>query len=188
MLPDNKHQTPVIGFSAYSGTGKTTLLTKVIPLLRRCNLRLAVIKHAHEGFEIDQPGKDSFEIRKADSYQVLISSNKRKALITEYGDQPESTLNELIGELDHRHIDLILVEGFKREHFDKIELHRAALNKPFLYPQDDDIVALATDHAVIMTKDLPLLDINNPEQIAKFICARLNLSTENDHLKINNQL
>jgi molybdopterin-guanine dinucleotide biosynthesis protein MobB len=187
-MPNNKHQPPVIGFSAYSGTGKTTLLTKVIPLLRLCKLRLAVIKHAHEDFDIDQPGKDSFEIRKADTYQVLISSQKRKALITEYGDQPESSLSELIDDLDHSHLDLILVEGFKREHFDKIELHRADLNKPFLYQQDDDIVALATDQPVTMTKDLPLLDINKPEQIAGFICTRLNLVTEEDYMKKINQL
>ncbi len=187
-MPQSKHQTPVIGFSAYSGTGKTTLLKKVIPLLRMCNLRLAVIKHAHEGFDVDQPGKDSFEIRKADTYQVLISSSKRKALITEYGDQAESSLNDLIEELDHSRIDLILVEGFKREHFDKIELHRAGLDKPYLYPQDSDIVALATDTPVIMTKNLPLLDINKPEQIAGFICKRLNLVSEGEYLDKINQL
>jgi molybdopterin-guanine dinucleotide biosynthesis protein MobB len=187
-MPNHKHQTPVIGFSAYSGTGKTTLLTKVIPLLRLRKLRLAVIKHAHEDFDIDQPGKDSFEIRKADTYQVLISSQKRKALITEYGEQPESTLSELIDDLDHSHLDLILVEGFKREHFDKIELHRTELNKPYLYQQDDDIVALATDQPVTMTKDLALLDINKPEQIAKYICTRLNLATEEDYMKKINQL
>ena len=182
------NNTPIIGFSAYSGTGKTTLLKKVIPLLRLCHLRLAVIKHAHEGFEIDQPGKDSFEIRKADSYQVLISSAKRKALITEYGDQPEPGLQELIADLDHSRLDLILVEGFKREHFDKIELHRVALDKPYLYPQDNDIVALATDAPVILSKDLPLLDINKPEQIAGFICKRLNLVQEEDYIKKMNQL
>jgi molybdopterin-guanine dinucleotide biosynthesis protein MobB len=187
-MSNHRHLTPVIGFSAFSGTGKTTLLTKVIPLLRLCKLRLAVIKHAHEGFDIDQPGKDSFEIRQAGTSQVLISSQKRKALITEYSDQAESSLSELIDDLDHSCIDLILVEGFKREHFDKIELHRAALGKPYLYQQDDDIVALATDQPVIMTKDLPLLDINEPEQIAQFICKRLNLVTEDDYLKKINQL
>lgn len=163
-----KQNTPVIGFSAYSGTGKTTLLKSVIPLLREKNLRLGVIKHAHHDFEIDHPGKDSFELRKADAFQVLISSRKRKALITEYfDDQEEPRLAELIAELEHDCIDLILVEGFKNEHFDKIELHREALARPYLYERDADIIALATDHPV--STELPLLDINQPQAIADFI-------------------
>lgn len=161
-------QTPVIGFSAFSGTGKTTLLTKLIPLLRDKKLCLAVIKHAHHDFEIDHPGKDSFELRKADACQVLISSGRRKALITEYNEnQNEPSLDELIDELDHQNIDLILVEGFKRERFSKIELHRKALGKPYLYTGDSDIIALATDHKVDTT--LPVLDINQPQEIADFI-------------------
>lgn len=181
-MPNNNYKTPVIGFSAYSGTGKTTLLTRIIPLLRQCKLRLAVIKHAHRGFDIDHPGKDSFELRKADTYQVLISSSRRKALITEFNEQPESTLSELIDDLDHDHIDLILVEGFKSEHFTKIELHRSELNKPYLYQQDEDIIALATDHPVNPTKQLPVLDINQPKQIAEFICKLINTSIKQETL------
>jgi len=163
-----KTSTPVIGFSAYSGTGKTTLLKSLIPLLREKKLCLAVIKHAHHDFEIDHPGKDSFELRKADAFQVLISSGKRKALITEFDEtQTEPSLAELIAELDHDRIDLILVEGFKHEHFDKIELHREVLAKPYLHELDPDIIALATDHPV--TTRLPLLDINQPQAIADFI-------------------
>ena len=161
---------PVIGFSAYSGTGKTTLLKKIIVLLRQRDLRLAVIKHAHHDFEIDHPGKDSFELRKADAYQMLISSSKRKALITEFASfQQEPTPNELINDLDHENIDLILVEGFKREHFAKIEIHRKSLDKPYLFENDSDIIALATDHPVNTTTDLMLLDMNKPEVIADFI-------------------
>ncbi|MCP4078505.1 MAG: molybdopterin-guanine dinucleotide biosynthesis protein B [Gammaproteobacteria bacterium] len=161
---------PVIGFSAYSGTGKTTLLKKIIALLRKRDIRLAVIKHAHHDFEIDHPGKDSFELRKADAYQMLISSGKRKALITEFASfQDEPSLNELINDLDHENIDLILVEGFKREHFAKIELHRESLNKPYLFENDSDIIALATDHPVNTETDLMLLDMNNPDAIADFI-------------------
>ena len=161
---------PVIGFSAFSGTGKTTLLKKIIVLLRERDIRLAVIKHAHHDFEIDHPGKDSFELRKADAYQMLISSGKRKALITEFASfQQEPSLNELIDDLDHENIDLILVEGFKREHFAKIELHRESLNKPYLFENDSDIIALATDHPVDTDPDLMLLDMNNPEAIADFI-------------------
>jgi molybdopterin-guanine dinucleotide biosynthesis adapter protein len=183
-----QYQTPVIGFSAYSGTGKTTLLTRVIPLLRQRHLRIAVIKHAHHGFEIDHPGKDSFELRKADTYQVLISSSKRKALITEFTDQPEPTFRELLEDLDHSRLDLILVEGFKREHFDKIELHRAALGKPYLYLQDDDIIAVATDHELEMTKSLPVLDLNQPEQIAQFICNHLQFVLQQQSRQKINQL
>ena len=161
---------PVIGFSAYSGTGKTTLLKKIIVLLRKRDIRLAVIKHAHHDFEIDHPGKDSFELRKADAYQMLISSGKRKALITEFESyQQEPSLNELIGDLDHQNIDLILVEGFKREHFAKIELHRESLHKPYLFESDSDIIALATDHPVHTESDLMLLDMNQPQAIADFI-------------------
>jgi molybdopterin-guanine dinucleotide biosynthesis protein MobB len=148
------------------------LLTKLIPLLRQKNLCLAVIKHAHHDFEIDHEGKDSFELRKAGACQMLVSSSKRKALITEI-DEPgaEASLNELIAELDHSRLDLILVEGFKREHFAKIELHRRALAKPFLHDQDADIIALATDHPV--ATDLPLLNINDPAEIVDFIYKRL---------------
>ena len=139
--------------------------------MRQKHLCLAVIKHAHHDFEIDHQGKDSFELRKADACQVLVSSAKRKALITEFDDsKTEPTLSELIAELDHTRLDLVLVEGFKQEHFDKIELHREALAKPYMHDQDPDIIALATDHPVLT--DLPLLDINNPAQIADFIYQR----------------
>ena len=161
---------PVIGFSAYSGTGKTTLLKKIIALLRKRDIRLAVIKHAHHDFEVDHPGKDSFELRKADAYQMLISSGKRKALITEFASfQQEPSLNELIDDLDHENIDLILVEGFKSEHFAKIELHREQMHKPYLFKNDSDIIALATDHPVTEETDLMLLDLNQPEEISEFI-------------------
>jgi len=161
---------PVIGFSAFSGTGKTTLLKKIIVLLRQRDIRLALIKHAHHAFEIDYPGKDSFELRKAGAYQMLISSATRKALVTEFEPfQEEPTLPDLINDLDHANIDLILVEGFKREHFAKIELHRAALNKPYLFQNDQDIIALASDHELKLETDLQLLDLNQPEMIADFI-------------------
>lgn len=169
-MPATTNFPPVIGFSAYSGTGKTTLLKKIIVLLRQRDIRLAVIKHAHHDFEIDHPGKDSFELRKADAYQMLISSAKRKALITEFETfQQEPSLNELINDLDYENIDLILVEGFKREHFAKIELHRKSLHKPYLFENDSDIIALATDHPVNSEAGLMLLDLNSPEAIADFI-------------------
>ncbi len=169
MTAQPRPPTPLIGFSAFSGTGKTTLLTQLIPVLRQRGLRLAVIKHAHHAFDVDYPGKDSYELRKADACQVLISSARRKVLVTEMGDHPEATLEELFNELDHDRLDLVLVEGFKRERFNKIELHRAALNKPYLYPGDDAIIALATDSIDDSQRPVPVLDLNQPEQIADFI-------------------
>ncbi len=159
---------PLVGFAAYSGCGKTTLLKKLIPLLREKGLRLAVIKHAHHGFEIDHPGKDSFELRKADACQVLISSARRKALVTEFDPhQSEPGLDELLKDLDHSRCDLVLVEGFKAERFPKIELHRCTFKSPYLYSADPDIIALATDEPV--TAPLPVLDINEPQTVADFI-------------------
>jgi len=169
-MPEEIKFPPVIGFSAFSGTGKTTLLKKVIGELRARDIRIAVIKHAHHDFDIDHPGKDSYELRKADVYQTLISSSRRKALITEFEPyQTEPTLNDLIADLDHANIDLILVEGFKQEHFAKIELHRAGLDKPFLFQNDDDIIALAADHPVDTQNDLLLLDMNDAQAVADFI-------------------
>ncbi len=180
----NRERPPVLGFAAYSGTGKTTLIAKLIPLLRAQNLRLAVIKHAHHDFDVDYPAKDSFRLRKADSYQTLVSSAKRKVLITEFGDvQKEPTLAELIDDLDHQFIDLILVEGFKRERFSKIEVQRKALKKPCLYEDDSDIVALVTDDIESPVRQIPVLDINQPDSIARFICEnrrRFRLNS-NDH-------
>jgi molybdopterin-guanine dinucleotide biosynthesis protein MobB len=163
---------PIIGFTAYSGTGKTSLLTKLIPLLRDQQIRVSVLKHSHHPFEIDIPGKDSFELRKAGAYQTLISSAKRKALITEFSSKDEeTTFNELIAELDQDKIDLILVEGFKWESFNKIELHREELAKPYLYKEDKNIIALAVNHSLEEEIALPILDLNNPQEISDFIIS-----------------
>ena len=163
--------TPVLGFIAFSGTGKTTLLEQVIPLLRERGLEVALIKHAHHDFDIDIPGKDSYRLRKAGAAQTLIASRKRWALITEHAELPEPNLNTLLRELDHDRLDLILVEGFKHENFPKIELRRESLNKPRLYPEDEAILAVATDRpeALTPTRTLSVLDLNRVEAIAEFI-------------------
>ena len=163
--------TPILGFAAYSGTGKTTLLTAIIPLLKNNNIRLGIIKHAHHEFDIDQPGKDSYKLRKAGADRMLIASSKRWALMVENeSDNPEPSLQTLLDELNATSLDLILVEGFKHENYPKVELHRSALNKEFMYPNDDSIIAVASDTA--LGNDIPIkqLDINNPSQIAAFIC------------------
>ncbi len=165
-------QTPTLGFAAFSGTGKTTLLTRVIPILRERDVRLAVVKHAHHDFDIDKPGKDSYELRKAGASQTLIASNRRWALVSELQAASEPQLAELMERLDHAHLDLILVEGFKQFVFPKIELHRARLCKPFLFPNDPSIIALACDELQVPQTSLPVLDINEPAQIADFIQKR----------------
>lgn len=176
-------QPPVIGFCAFSGTGKTTLLKKIIPILRSKNLRLAVIKHAHHDFEIDHPGKDSIELRQAGAELVTVSSKKRKAIIVEYEDgQPEPTLAQLIEDLDYSKVDLILIEGFKNEPYTKIELHRAAMKRPWLYKKDKNIVAIATDHT--HSAHLPVLDINQPGQIVEFMLEFVGIDSKGNHIPV----
>ena len=158
----------VIGFAAFSGTGKTTLLKQLIPLLTRSGIRLAIVKHSHHDFEIDKPGKDSYELHHAGSSQTLITSKYRSALISENPTQSEPVLAHELQKLDLRTIDLVLVEGFRHEQtLQRIELHRPSLNKPFLFPGDDHIIALASDQALELS--IPLLDLNNPAQLAEFI-------------------
>lgn len=163
------NQIPVLGFVAHSGTGKTTLLTKLIPVLKNQGFKVGVIKHTHHSFEIDHPGKDSFELRKSGAIQTLITSSHRSALITENEPEKTSSLNDMISTLDLDILDIILIEGYKKERFPKIELHRADLDKPLFYPDDDSIIAIASDEKISGLGPLPLLDINQPEKIADFI-------------------
>lgn len=158
---------PLLGFAAFSGTGKTTLLVQLIPHLKRQGLKVGVIKHAHHSFDLDQPGKDSHKLRQAGASPVMVVSSQRRAIIYEYPDQGEPRLADQLGFLDTRDLDLILVEGFKREPIPKIELHRPALGKPLLFPDDPNIIAVATDTP--LPCPLPLLDLNQPQQIADFI-------------------
>jgi len=169
----NNAQKPVIGFAAYSGTGKTTLLKEIIPLLRGRGVRVGVIKHAHHSFEIDKPGKDSYELRMAGASQMLIASRQREALLVEKETESEADLSRLLEKLDQNSLDIILVEGFKDEAFTKIELYRGGMEKPPLYPQDADVIAVATDCELPVATHLPVLNINAAEQIVDFLCARV---------------
>lgn len=161
-------QKPVLGFAAYSGTGKTTLLVRLLPLLKKQGLRIAMIKHSHHDFEIDIPGKDSYELRKAGAQQMLLASAYREALVTERTLQAEPELQVLISRLDLTETDLVLVEGFRHVTFPKIELHRESLGKPLLCAEDSSIIAVATDKPLEIDA-LPQLDINNPAQIAQYV-------------------
>ena len=162
---------PMVGFCAWSGTGKTTLLTRLLPLMVTRGLKVAVVKHAHHTFDIDHPGKDSYELREAGASQMLIASHKRMALITEFDEgRGEPSLADVLSGLNLQNLDLILVEGFKHENFKKIELHRPQLNKPLFFPDDSNIIAIASDAPASENSNLlPKLNLNNPEQIVQFI-------------------
>jgi len=166
---------PILGFCAWSGTGKTTLLRQLLPLLVARGMRVAVVKHAHHKFDIDHPGKDSYELRKAGACQMLISSRRRMALMTEFeAGRDEPTLSELLDRLELQHTDLVLVEGFKHERYPKIELHRPSLNKPLLFPDDPNVIAFASDVQIPEAgRHLPALDLNDPGQIADFIIGKV---------------
>ncbi|MEH6463837.1 MAG: bifunctional molybdopterin-guanine dinucleotide biosynthesis adaptor protein MobB/molybdopterin molybdotransferase MoeA [Shewanella psychromarinicola] len=160
---------PVLGFCAYSGTGKTTLLKQLIPLLNQRGLRLAVIKHAHHNFDVDIPGKDSFEMRKAGARQVLVASHVRWALMTEDLVDDDPQLQHLLSQIDADKVDIVLVEGFKKLALPKIELHRAAHHKPLIHIHDDNIVAIACCDDTTVDDSLTRLDLNNVAQIADFV-------------------
>lgn len=163
---------PLIGFCAYSGTGKTTLLEKLIPLLKGRGLRLALLKHAHHSFDIDQPGKDSHTLRKAGADQILIASRHRVAVIKERAEATrEPRLSDVLPCVDTRTLDLILVEGFKHEPIPKIELYRPALAKPMIHADDPHVIAVASDAPFAMARDLPRLDLNRPEQLMDFVLS-----------------
>lgn len=171
-----KSNVPVLGIAAYSGTGKTTLLRKMLPQLRGRGLRVAMVKHAHHSFDTDVPGKDSYELRKAGATQMLVASRHRWALVTETGDADEPRLDDLLARLDHANLDLILVEGFKAESFPKIELHRPSLGNPLLCTLDASIIAVATDAPLAVGLRIPILDLNRPEQIIEFVLQKFMLT------------
>ena len=159
----------LLGFSAWSGTGKTTLLKKLIPALRAQSVRLAVIKHAHHRFDIDHPGKDSYELRKAGANQMLIASANRWALMVDKPEPEEPVLADLVGKLDLACLDLVLVEGFKRETIPKIELHRPSLGKPLVFPEDSNIIAVITDEPDTLNTELPIMMLADVDSILAFI-------------------
>ena len=136
----------IIGLAGWSGSGKTTLITKLIPRLIARGISVSTLKHAHHGFDLDQPGKDSFFHRAAGATEVIISSAKRWAILHELREQPEWDLAALVGKMSP--VDLVLVEGFKRDAFPKLEIHRIANGKPLIHPEDPHIVAVASDSAL----------------------------------------
>ncbi|ENM3840991.1 bifunctional molybdopterin-guanine dinucleotide biosynthesis adaptor protein MobB/molybdopterin molybdotransferase MoeA [Vibrio cholerae] len=162
---------PLLGFAAYSGTGKTTLLEALLPKLTAAGLRIGLLKHAHHDFDVDKPGKDSYRLRKAGASQMLIASRNRHALMTETPDA-EAAFDYLLTRFDAEKLDMILVEGCKNIAFPKIELHRAEVGKPWLYPHDENIIAIAADETVETA--LPQMHINDLDAIADFVLDYVN--------------
>ena len=156
----------IIGLAGWSGSGKTTLIKKLIPRLLARGISVSTLKHAHHGFDLDQPGKDSFFHRTAGATEVIISSAKRWAILHELREQPEWDLAALVGKMSP--VDLVLVEGFKRDAFPKLEIHRIANGKPLIHPEDPHIVAVASDSA-LPAAAVPVVDLNDIEAIADLL-------------------
>ena len=161
---------PVVAISAWSGTGKTTLLKKLIPALCARGIRPGLIKHTHHNMDVDKPGKDSYALRKAGAAQTMVASTQRWALMTETPDEAPLDLAYLVSRMDHATLDLVLVEGFKHEAVPKILLFRSDAGHDFSeLTLDEHVIAVASD--VVLPLEVPVLDLNDVDGIAEFIVA-----------------
>ena len=160
------------GIAGYSGMGKTTLLERLVPAIRSRGLVVSLIKHSHKNIDIDRPGKDSFRLRESGCKEVLLLGNDRWALMHELRGAPEPPLDYLLDRLQH--CDLVLIEGFKHGDLPKIEVWRAANDKPVIYPDDPFVSAIATDSPAQLPAptELPQLDLGNADAIAQFLLAQ----------------
>jgi molybdopterin-guanine dinucleotide biosynthesis protein B len=156
----------IIGLAGWSGSGKTTLLTKLIPRLTARGLTVSTVKHAHHAFDIDQPGKDSHSHRMAGATEVLVGSANRWAVVHELRGAAEPSLRELLAKLAP--VDIVIVEGYKREPHPKLEVHRAAVCKPLLQPEDPHIVAIAADQP-LPDAAVPVVALDDVEAIAEIV-------------------
>ena len=168
MVMPNATPMRVVGLAGWSGAGKTTLMTRVIPLLVGRGLTVATVKHAQHDFDIDKPGKDSWLHRQAGASEVAIASSRRWAIVHELRGETEPSLAEILAKLAP--VDLVIVEGFKRHAHPKLEVFRAAIGKPLLHPNDDCIVAIATD-APLPRALVPVVMLDDLERIADVLQA-----------------
>lgn len=160
---------PILGFAAWSGTGKTTLLEQLLPALGHAGIRSAVIKHAHHAFDVDQPGKDSHRLRQAGATPMLVASSQRLALMLETPGEEDADLAMLVRMVMPLQPDLILVEGFKAWPIPKLELHRASLGKPLLAEEDHWVQAVACDESPAQSLSVPMLDINDQSAVVDWV-------------------
>jgi molybdopterin-guanine dinucleotide biosynthesis protein B len=163
----------VFGLAGWSGSGKTTLLVRLIPALTARGIGVSTIKHAHHAFDVDTPGKDSYEHRRAGAREVMISSSNRFALMHELRGAPEPSVEELVSRMTP--VDLLVIEGFKHHAHDKLEVHRPALGKPLLAIEDPRVVAVASDREIPGLR-VPRLDMNDVEAVAGFVIAHCGLA------------
>ena len=167
----------VFGLAGWSGSGKTTLLVRLIPALVARGLSVSTIKHAHHAFDVDRPGKDSHSHRLAGAREVMVSSANRFALMHELRGAPEPTVEELVARMSP--VDLLIIEGFKHHAHDKLEVHRPALGKPLLAPDDPRVVAVASD-VPLGGLPVPRLPLDDIEAIAGFVVDRCGLGHARD--------
>jgi molybdopterin-guanine dinucleotide biosynthesis protein B len=160
----------VVGFAGFSGSGKTTLVERLIPALKLMGLRVSVAKHAHHDFDIDQPGKDTHRHRQAGAFEVVVASGRRLALMREFEQPAQLTVHQLLAEL-YDGVDWVLVEGFKGSNLQKIEVWRPSVGKPARYPDDDFIVAIATDAPGELPVPTlrPVLDLGDADSVARWL-------------------
>ena len=167
----NDFPVPLLGFSAFSGTGKTTLLEKLIPLLVEKGLRIALVKHSHHDIELDSPTKDSYRLRKAGAHQVVLAGTHRSILFHENESVKDSLLCDQLALLKTDNLDLVLIEGYRDIAFPKIELHRQSLNKPLLYKDDSNIIAIVCDDKLAQ-KLIPQFSFSDINKLATFCINR----------------
>lgn len=160
----------VVAFAGYSGSGKTTLVEQLIGCMRMRGLRVSVVKHAHHNFDIDKPGKDSWRHREAGAFEVLVASNQRMVMQRQFEQPTQLSVHHLLAEI-YDGVDWVLVEGFKKSDLLKVEVWRKASDQPVRYPDDDFVVAIATDspQALPEVTQRPVLDLNDPYAIADWL-------------------
>lgn len=160
----------VVGFAGYSGSGKTHLVERLIPALKLRGLRVSVVKHAHHSFDIDHPGKDTYRHREAGAFEVIVASDRRLALMREFEQPADLSVHHLLAEL-YDGVDWVLVEGFKQSNLLKVEVWRPESGKPARYPDDDFIVAIATDAPDRLPQATlrPVLDLNDADAVAQWL-------------------
>ena len=162
----------IFGLVGWSGSGKTTLVANLVPELMGRGLTVSTMKHTHHNFDIDKPGKDSHQHRLAGATEVLLTGSKRWALLHENRDAPEPSIDDLLARM--KEVDLVLIEGFKSHKHQKMEVHRPAVGKPLLCPEDPTIVAVASD-VELPDVTLPVIGLENVAAIADFIVGHLSL-------------